>query len=121
MPQRILWITDRYPPAKGGMAVSCARQVRGLRRRGMAVDVLLVGTPFAMDVRIEERDGGSDIFVPQDPESSLAPNQAWLLVRERHARRPYTNVVGFGASEAGYHAVTFAAWLGGLPSARRRR
>jgi glycosyltransferase involved in cell wall biosynthesis len=117
MPQRILWITDRYPPAKGGMAVSCARQVRGLRRRGVAVDVLLVGTPFAMDVRIEERDGGSDIYVPQDPESSLAPNQAWLLVRERHARRPYTNVAGFGASEAGYHAVTFAAWLGGLPSA----
>lgn len=117
MPQRILWITDRYPPAKGGMAVSCARQVRGLRRRGVAVDVLLVGTPFAMDVRVEERDGGSDIFVPQDPESSLAPNQAWLLVRERHARRPYTNVVGFGASEAGYHAVTFAAWLGNLPSA----
>ena len=102
MPQRILWITDRYPPAKGGMAVSCARQVRGLRRRGVAVDVLLVGTPFAMDVRIEERDGGSDIYVPQDPESSLAPNQAWLLVRERHARRPYTNVAGFGASEAGY-------------------
>lgn len=98
------------------MAVSCARQVRGLRRRGMAVDVLLVGTPFAMDVRIEERDGGSDIFVPHDPESSLAPNQAWLLVCERHARRAYTNVVGFGASEAGYHAVTFAAWLGGLPS-----
>src|SRR5215212_9348938 len=24
MSRRILWITDRYPPAKGGMAVSCA-------------------------------------------------------------------------------------------------
>lgn len=117
MSVRILWITDRYPPAKGGMAVSCARQVRGLRRRGVAVDVLLVGTPFAMDLRIEERDGGADIFVPHDPESSLAPNQAWLLVRERHTRRPYTNIVGFGASEAGYHTVTFAAWLGNLPSA----
>ena len=33
---RILWITERYPPLKGGMAVSCDRQVQGLRRRDCA-------------------------------------------------------------------------------------
>ena len=43
MSARILWVTDRYPPAKGGMAVSCARQVRGLRQRGLTVDVLAFG------------------------------------------------------------------------------
>ena len=40
MTGRLLWITERYPPSRGGMAVSCARQVFGLRRRGVLLDVL---------------------------------------------------------------------------------
>ncbi|MFN0106591.1 MAG: glycosyltransferase [Bryobacteraceae bacterium] len=109
---RILWITDRYPPGKGGMAVSCARQVRGLRRRGIALDVLVLGAPQVFDARVEERDGGADILVPPETEPAMASNHAWLLVQARHSRTPYSRVVGFGASTGGFHAVTFAAWLG---------
>jgi glycosyltransferase involved in cell wall biosynthesis len=112
MTERILWITDRYPPAKGGMAVSCARQVRGLRRRGISVDVLVLGAAGIADVVIEERDGGTDILIPADTEPAMASNHAWVLARMRHARAPYRYVVGFGASSGGFHAVTFAAWLG---------
>lgn len=112
MSERVLWITDRYPPAKGGMAVSCARQVRGLRRRGIAVDVLVLGAVQAIDAIVEERDGGADILLPSDPEPGFNANHGWVLAQARHARTPYTHVVGFGASVGGYHAVTFAAWLG---------
>lgn len=112
MSERVLWITDRYPPAKGGMAVSCARQVRGLRRRGITVDVLVLGAVQAIDALVEERDGGADILLPPDPEPGFNANHAWVLAQTRHARTPYTHVVGFGASVGGYHAVTFAAWLG---------
>ena len=115
MSGRILWITDRYPPAKGGMAVSCARQVRGLRRRGFTIDVLFLGAVHVLDAEIEERDGGADILIPPETEPAMAANQAWLLAQTRHARLPYTHVAGFGASVAGFHAVTFAAWLG-IPS-----
>lgn len=106
---RLLWITDRYPPAKGGMAVSCARQVRGLRRRGLSVDVLVLGALGVFEPVIAERDGGADILVPPETEPAIASNQAWILVQ---ARGPYGHVVGFGAAVGGYHAVTFAAWLG---------
>ena len=37
---RALWLTETYPPSRGGMAQSCDRIVRGLRRRGVLVDVL---------------------------------------------------------------------------------
>jgi glycogen(starch) synthase len=109
MTGRLLWVTDRYPPAKGGMAVSCARQVRGLRRRRIAVDVLVLGSMQVFEAQVEERDGGADILIPPETEPGMGANQAWLFVQ---ARAPYTHVVGFGGSVGGYHAVTFAAWLG---------
>ena len=112
MSGRVVWITDRYPPAKGGMAVSCARQVRGLRRRGIAVDVLVFGSPQVFEAQVEERDGGADILIPPETEPGIASNQAWVFLQARHARAPYTHAVGFGASAGGYHAVTFGAWLG---------
>ncbi|MBM3784214.1 MAG: glycosyltransferase family 4 protein, partial [Acidobacteria bacterium] len=104
---RILWVTDRYPPLKGGMAVSCARQVRALRRRGVRVDVLITGHPGGE----VERDNGVDLFVAADAEPGQAANHAWLLALRRHTRAAYSHVVGFGACEGGFLATTFAAWL----------
>jgi glycosyltransferase involved in cell wall biosynthesis len=100
------------------MAVSCARQVQGLRRRrGLPVDVLVLGSSTVDEARVEARDGGNvDLLIPADADAGLASNQAWISIQSRHARAPYTHVVGFGASVAGYHAVTYAAWLGGLPA-----
>jgi len=112
MSGRFLWVTDRYPPAKGGMAVSCARQVRGLRRRGLTVDVLAFGGTHLAEPAEEPRDGGVDILMPPEAEPAMASNHAWLLIQARHARAPYSHVVGFGASMGGFHAVTYAAWLG---------
>lgn len=100
------------------MAVSCARQVQGLRRRrGLPVDVLVLGASTVDEARVEARDGGNvDILIPADADAGLASNQAWIAIQSRHARAAYTHVVGFGASVGGYHAVTYAAWLGGLQS-----
>src|SRR5687768_18382234 len=88
MTGRILWITERYPPSRGGMAVSCARQVFGLRRRGIWVDVLAM-TAGGPEVAVTQRDGGVEIHIRRDPQHGLAPNLAWTTVRERHAQAPY--------------------------------
>ena len=108
--RRVLWVTERYPPAKGGMAVSCARQVRGLRRRGVIVDVLTMERGAA-PLLIEPRDNGADLRVGRDLVDAMGPNLAWTTVAERHAREPYLCTVGFGASWAGFVAATFGAWL----------
>jgi glycosyltransferase involved in cell wall biosynthesis len=110
MTGRLLWITEHYPPGKGGMAVSCARQVRGLRRRGITTDVLaLAGAEAA--VAVLPTDGGADLWIRREKSPEVAPNRAWSVLRERHAAEPYSTIVAFGASGAGYVAATFAAWL----------
>lgn len=111
---RLFWVSEHYPPVKGGMAVSCARIVRGLRRRGIPVDVLaLGGAREAVEVR--PTDGGADFRIRRERSPEIAPNLAWSLVRERHLAEPYSAVVAFGASKAGFVGATFGAWLD-LPS-----
>lgn len=114
MSGRLLWITEHHPPVKGGMAVSSARLVRGLRRRSLAVDVCALGGGAA-PVDVRPADGGVDLRFRRDRAPEVVPNLAWTAVRERHLAEPYTAVVGFGASKAGFVAITFAAWLG-LPA-----
>ena len=110
-PIRILWVTERYPPAKGGMAVSCLRQVRGMRKRGYEVDVVVLGGSLTENA-VRPADGGVDLHFRRHPATEIAPNLAWTAIRERHARAPYHCTVGFGASWAGFNAASFAAWLG---------
>jgi glycosyltransferase involved in cell wall biosynthesis len=115
--ERILWVTERYPPDRGGMAVSCERQVRGLRERDLALDVFVLGGPSEEPgVRATSRDGGNDYRVDLAPDPGSAAQLAWQVMRREHAMRGYTRVVGFGAGRPGHLAVTVAAWLG-LPAA----
>ncbi len=110
---RILWITERYPPLGGGMAVSAARQVEGLRRRGFPVDVAAFTlTDPRVVMSSVPRDGGTDHHLSRKPRRGLTAQRCWRLVSQEHSRRPYAFVVGFGAGMPGYLAVTYAAWLG---------
>jgi len=99
------------------MAVSCGRQVEGLRSRGMAVDVLALGAPGVTEPRVEIRDGGhADLLIPTETEAGMEANQAWIAAQMRSRKLGgYKHLVGFGAAIGGFHAVTFGAWLG-VPS-----
>lgn len=114
IPERVLWVTDRYPPQRGGMAVSCGRQVEGLRARGIAVDVLALGAPGAVESRVEIRDGGhADLLISAENEAGMEANQSWIAVQMRSRKiGGYSHLIGFGAAVGGFHAVTFGAWLG---------
>ncbi|MGC4053759.1 MAG: glycosyltransferase family 4 protein [Paludibaculum sp.] len=107
---RLLWVTEHYPPVKGGMSVSCARIVRGLRSRGFAVDLLAFGGTHE-PIEIRPTDGGADIRMRRERAPEVVPNLAWSLLRERHLAHPYSCIVAFGASKAGFAGMTYAAWL----------
>jgi glycogen synthase len=110
---RVLWITERYPPQKGGMAVSCERLVSGLRRRGTRLDVIaFTRDPAAARIETIERDRGADFRLALELAPGNAAQLGWSAVRREELRGPYTAVVGFGAGLAGFIAVTYAAWLG---------
>lgn len=113
---KILWLTERYPPLKGGMSVSCARQVRELRRRDRELDVFAFTLPETDKIsRLDHRDNGDDFIISRNAHPGVAAQWAWSQVRSRNISSPYKIAVGFGANFPGYLATTFAAWLG-VPS-----
>jgi glycogen synthase len=110
---RILLLTERYPPQKGGMAVSCDRIAAGLRRRGLALDVIaFTRDPAAVKIEESPRDHGADFRLAVELAPGNAVQLGWSVVRKRNLGSPYTAVAGFGAGLAGFVAVTFGAWLG---------
>jgi glycogen synthase len=109
---RVLWLTETYPPSRGGMAESCDRIVRGLRRRGVTVDVLhFTARARAHAWRIETQAGGRYLACPLDDDPAHALNRAWSTL-EADGRTAYiTHVLAFGGSRPIAASPVYAAWL----------
>jgi glycosyltransferase involved in cell wall biosynthesis len=110
---RALWLTETFPPSRGGMAQSCDRIVRGLRRAGVAIDVLHFtpsahGRPFS----IETQAGGRYLTCPIEGDPAHALNRAWNVLQGDPVTRGVTHVVAFGGSRPITAGPVYAAWLG---------
>ena len=111
MTARVLWLTEKYPPDRGGMAQSCDRIVRHLR--GAAVEIVLAHLGRrASDWTVEPRVGGAEIRGPWDDDPGHAVNRLWSVVQRSHREVPFTHVVAFGGLFPLLAAPAFAAWLG---------
>jgi glycogen(starch) synthase len=98
---RIIWITSRHPPDRGGMAESSGRITNGLRDAGHQVMVLHLSS------------GAS----PPDKNGMTVSAGGQLIEPEclfwTHRNTLASSVlVGFGGNEAGYFATLWAGWLG---------
>jgi glycosyltransferase involved in cell wall biosynthesis len=105
----VLWITERFPPDRGGLAVSAARQVEALAPHVDRLDVLrLTDDVPPGTVQLEER-GRFALYrlgrARESDESLQLLSQTAVNLVTRHR---YHVVHGFGAVHAGY----VAAWVG---------
>jgi len=91
MHHRVLLVTETYPPDRGGMAESCDRIARGLRREGTAVELL----------HLDRR----------QPDAAHTINCAWNRVRATVDLDGITHVVAFGGALPLLAAPAFAAWI----------
>jgi glycogen(starch) synthase len=106
---RPILITETYPPDSGGMAQSCDRIVRGLRARGVAVDVVHVSARYA-GLQLERQQGGNLLRAEAREDLPHALNLLWqVLSREAVG---CTHVMAFGGNVPLSCAPVFAAWLG---------
>ncbi|MFI6594739.1 glycosyltransferase family 4 protein [Nonomuraea sp. NPDC050536] len=104
---RILWITEHYPPSRGGMAESCDRIVRGLRQTGVELDIAhLTRRARPWEVRAEY--GGRLLTVPLEDNPEHALRRLWTVL----AGESYTHVVAFGGTYGMLAAPVLSAWLG---------
>jgi glycosyltransferase involved in cell wall biosynthesis len=105
---RPLLITENFPPGRGGMAQSCDRIVRGLRARGVCVDVVHLGAR-GDQVHVEQHEHGRLIRCPVNDDPAHALNLLWnVLGRDT---QPATHVLAFGGLVPLLCGPAFAAWL----------
>jgi len=105
---RPLLITENFPPGRGGMAQSCDRIVRGLRGRGVHVDIVHLGARGDA-LQVEQHERGRLIRCPFDDDPAHALNLLWNALA-RDAQRP-SHVLAFGGLMPLLCAPAFAAWL----------
>lgn len=113
---RLLFVTHKYPPQKGGVGVSARRIASGLAAWCDKVDVLHCTREGEPGMVTHREEGNLTVFTAA--ESDRAAESGQLLestIRALHEARRYEAVVGFYAVPTGYVAVFTAALLG-LPS-----
>lgn len=108
---RLLWLTEHYPPSSGGMATSCDRIVRNLRRGGARVDVVH-WSRRATAWRHEVNHGGSMRTCPLGTDAEHALARTWAELRVDPVAASATHVVAFGAHLPLLAAPVVAAGLG---------
>jgi glycosyltransferase involved in cell wall biosynthesis len=104
---RLLWLTEHYPPSRGGMAESCDRIVRGLRGAGVEIDVAHL-TRRDRPWQAEREYGGRLLTAPLGDNPEHALRRLWT----EFTGETYTHVVAFGGTYALLGAPVLAAWLG---------
>jgi glycogen synthase len=103
----LLWITETYPPNKGGMAQSCDRIVFHLRAAGLSIDVI----HLTRKTRVSgSKRHGRDLQLPMGDDPSHALAALWSEIQ--HSSRRYEGVIAFGATYGLTAAINFSTWLG---------
>lgn len=103
---KLLWLTENYPPQRGGMAQSCDRIIDGLRKRRYDIDIIHFinrGIPW----QCVQQMSGSYMAVPVDESEAHTLNCAWNSIQDRHADA----IVCFGGYLPVLAAPVYASWL----------
>jgi glycosyltransferase involved in cell wall biosynthesis len=111
MNARLLFITENYPPDRGGMGESCDRIVRGLARAGAQLDVVHFDRRAARASR-QITSNGSLLRVPPDADAAHTINLLWNRLQQQVDLRATTHVVAFGGTLPLLSAPAFAAFIG---------
>lgn len=113
---RICLISDKYPPDRGGLAISAQRLARGLLRAGHQVHVCITSSanpPGSLRTNADDDIMITQVGAHESSEDTLAD---WLsAVHHLHEREPFDLLHGYYAVQAGFIAA-YAGRLLGVPS-----
>lgn len=106
MSSRILWLTENYPPQRGGMAQSCDRIVDHMRKLGFMIDVLHF-TATDSTFQFTQQLNGWYAAIPFEESESHTLNRTWEFIRHKKV----SAVVSFGGYLPMLGAPVFSKWL----------
>ncbi|MEL7148432.1 MAG: hypothetical protein AAFO69_18810, partial [Bacteroidota bacterium] len=105
--KRFLWLTENYPPQRGGMSRSCDRIVHSFRAAGAVVDVFHFFSGKQRSATITE--SGNYVPLEVTESESHTINLAWTQIDCDRPRYDY--LVSFGSHLSMIAAPIFAKWL----------
>ncbi|GAA4848711.1 glycosyltransferase family 4 protein [Algivirga pacifica] len=106
----IIWLTDNYPPEKGGLAVSCQRIVQNLRKQGVRIHVVHFTNehpPF----EIIEEEGGTYMACEITEDEPHTLNLGWITLKNRIEKESFSHLVAFGGRLPMLAGPVYADWL----------
>ena len=104
---RLLWLTENYPPQRGGMAQSCDRLIHGLRNSGYEIEIIHFTLKGNAYVRKQQQAGGYVAVTYEDSEPHTL-NMAWNYIKTLGS---FDYLIAFGGNLSMTGAPIFAQWM----------
>ncbi len=107
----ILWLTENYPPRRGGMAQACDRIVSNLRRAGTSIDIVSL-TAGGLHIKSVQQQNGRLLHAPVGDNPGHALNCLFNYLDDPASRQRYDCIVAFGGYLPVLALPVFKAWFG---------
>jgi len=104
--KRLLWLTENYPPQRGGMAQSCDRIVDGLRKVGFEIEIIHF-TARSTKLQHKKQQNGGYSAIPFHESEAHVLNITWNHIE---TLGEFEGLVCFGGYLAILAAPIYAKW-----------
>ncbi|MBQ2594266.1 MAG: glycosyltransferase family 4 protein [Candidatus Riflebacteria bacterium] len=108
---RILWLTENYPPRRGGMAQACDRIVTNLRKNNVYTDVAFFNAS-AGNFKVVSQMNGKLIAVPVSDSPAHNLNILYNYITDPENKLKYTHIAAFGGTAPILALPVYKSWLG---------
>lgn len=104
---RILWLTENYPPQRGGMAQSCDRLISGLREHNYEIEIIHFTNHSGRFKRVQQQHGGYTAVNYEDSEPHTL-NITWNYLQ---TLGDFDYLVSFGGYLSMIAAPIYGKWM----------
>lgn len=105
--KRFLWLTENYPPQRGGMAQSCDRIIDGFKQSGAYIDIFHFTNSQKRNKSRKTKQGNYNTISIHESESHTI-NLAWNLIANSGN---YDYLVSYGSHLSVIASPVFSKWL----------
>ena len=107
---RIIWLTENYPPQRGGMSQSCDRIIRNLRNMNVLIDIIHFTKRNNSFKKIQQVKG-SYLNVPFLADEAHTVNCLWNFICQDDDYSACTHIVAFGGYLPILSSPILSKWL----------
>ncbi len=108
---KILWLTENYPPRRGGMAQACDRIVSSLRKNNIYTDVAFFNAS-ANSFKVVSQMNGKLIAIPVSDSPAHNLNILYNYITDPDNKLNYTHIAAFGGTSPILALPIYKSWLG---------